>query len=401
MSGILQQLSSQKAWEEYLAYRLVKGRLNWHEFQQEDDYVEREDYLPRVADILAGGCLSIPRKRIINKMGTGKKRVVYTYTPAEMTMLKVLAHQLYEYDEIFAPNCHAFRPGKKPFDAVLQLNKSVKGRGLWACKLDISNYFNSISVPLLLEQLSEVLADDPELYAFFDRMLSDDRAESDGQVIHEPHGVMAGLPTASFLANVYLMEMDHYFHDHGIIYARYSDDIIFFAEDYETLMRYKAKVDEFIAERELEVNPSKSLVFSPDVPYEFLGFKCFGDVIDIADPAVDKMKGKIRRKMRAILRWKQRKGVPSDKAMACLIDAFNRKFFDDLDSRSLTWSRWYFPILTTVDGLKTIDHYLQQCIRVLSTGKHCKANYKVTYEHMKSLGYRSLVHEYYLSISRR
>lgn len=397
MSGLLQQLSSQKVWEEYLAYRLVKGRLNWHDFQQEDDYVEREDYLPGVEAILSGGSLSIPRKKTINKMGTGRKRVVYSYTPAEMTLLKVLAHQLYKYDSLFAPGCHAFRPGRKPFEAVLELNKSVKGRGLWTCKMDISNYFNSISVPLLLEQLSGVLADDPELYRFFERMLSDERAEHEGEIVHEPRGVMAGVPTASFLANVYLMEMDHYFHDRGIIYARYSDDIIFFAQDYETLKLYKAKVEEFITERKLEVNPSKSLVFSPDMPYEFLGFKCCGDVIDIADSAVEKMKGKIRRRMRSILRWKQRKGVPADKAMACLVDVFNRKFFDDLDPRSLTWSRWYFPILTTTEGLKSIDHYLQQCIRVLSTGKYCKANFNVTYDHMKALGYRSLVHEYYKS----
>jgi hypothetical protein len=47
--------------------------------------------------------------------------------------------------------------------------------------------------------------------------------------------VGAGLPTASFLANVYLMEVDRYFQDAGVLYARYSDDIILFAQDRETL----------------------------------------------------------------------------------------------------------------------------------------------------------------------
>ena len=61
----------------------------------------------------------------------------------------------------------------------------------------------------------------------------------------------------------------------------------------------------------------------------------------------------------------------------------------------LTWSRWYFPVINCANGLQTLDHYLQQSVRVLATGKHSKANYRTTYNLMKRLGYRSLVHEYY------
>jgi hypothetical protein len=45
--------------------------------------------------------------------------------------------------------------------------------------------------------------------------------------------------------------------------------------------------------------------------------------------------------------------------------------------------------------LKEIDHYLQQNIRYLSTGKHSKANYRTDYAKLKQLGYRSLVKEYF------
>lgn len=69
--------------------------------------------------------------------------------------------------------------------------------------------------------------------------------------------------------------------------------------------------------------------------------------------------------------------------------------FDDFVERELTWSRWYFPVINYANGLQTLDHYLQQSVRVLATGKHSKANYRITYNLMKQLGYRSLVHEYY------
>jgi len=395
MNTILDSLRTQKAWDEYLACRLMQGRFNWHEFEAFDNYVEREEYLPAVNSILEGACLSVPRKRILNKMGTGKKRTVYNYTPVEMTILKVLAYQLYKYDYAFAPNCYAFRRGLKACDAVLDLKHKVRGKHLWAYKLDISNYFNSIPIPILLEKLSHLLSDDTPLYNFFTKMLQEDSAQYNDAIVHEQRGVMAGVPTASFLANVYLMEMDWHFYNEGIIYARYSDDIIVFAQDYDSLGSHIAKLKEFIFAHGLEINPSKEKIFPPYGPYEFLGFKCNDHKIDISDSAIEKMKGKIRRKMRSVLRWKERKGVAGERAMTRYISYFNRKFFDDDDSRSLTWSRWYFPMLNSSDGLKTIDHYLQQCIRVLSTGRHNKSNYRVTYEKMKALGYRSLVHEYY------
>ena len=81
--------------------------------------------------------------------------------------------------------------------------------------------------------------------------------------------------------------------------------------------------------------------------------------------------------------------------MKGLINRFNRKFFENGDAEALTWSRWFFPIINKTDGLREIDHYLQQNIRFLGTGKHSKANYKTSYAQLKRLGYKSLVNEYH------
>ena len=395
MSSIIQQLATQQVWEEFLAHRLEKGRLNWRAFEAFDDFVEREEYLPVVEAIIAGGSLGLPTKRVLNKMGTGKKRVVYTFAPAEMTVLKVLASLLYKYDSLFAPNCYAFRRGVRASDAVLKVHNAVRKGRYWAYKLDISNYFNSIPVEPLLAVLREVLHDDTMLYSFFERLLSDDRAIYNDEIVREPRGAMAGLPIASFLASLYMMDVDHHFHNTGVIYARYSDDIILFAETREKLEEYRSTILGFVEERGLKVNPSKEHIYSPDEAYEFLGFKCLGNQIDIADSSIQKMKGKIRRRMHSLLRWRKRKGASAERAMARLIGHFDKKFFDNDEERELTWSRWYFPVINCANGLQTLDHYLQQSVRVLATGKHSKANYRTTYNLMKQLGYRSLVHEYY------
>ena len=395
MESILTQLTRQEAWEEFLAYRLMKGRFNWHAFDEADRFVEQEAYLHLAQRIAQGEGLGIPTKKIVNKMGSGKKRVVYSFAPDEMVILKLIAFRLYQYDACFTPNCYAFRRGVKASDAIFSIRRAIGDRKMWAYKLDIHDYFNSISIDILLPMLEEMLADDQPLYRFFEKMLTDNRVVSGGETIAERHGVMAGVPTAPFLADVYLKEVDRYFHDAHVIYARYSDDIILFAPDRETLMAYKAQMAEFLTKYRLEVNPDKEKIYSPDDAYEFLGFRCHAHDIDISEATKKKMKGKIKRATKSLMRWRIRNHMEPEKAMKGLINHFNRVFFESDDTETLTWARWFFPVINQTDGLKEIDHYLQQNIRYLGTGKHNKSNYKTDYAQLKQMGYKSLVNEYY------
>lgn len=397
MGSIISQLAEQRPWEELLAQRLLRGCFTWHGFVEADAFVGEQKYLAVAQRIAKGESLGIPVKKVINKVGTNKKRVVYTFGPDEMRALSLISYLLYRYDHCFAPNCFAFRRGLRPQDAIRSVNKALQHRPMWAYKLDIHDYFNSIPVEKLLPMLVEMLADDPQLYRFFEQMLTNPNVSYNGQVIDERHGIMAGTPTSPFLANVYLSAVDHYFHDAGVVYARYSDDIILFASDRDTLEEYKAKLLMLIAQYGLTVNPDKERVYLPEEPFEFLGFKCHGNEVGISASAIKKMKGKISRRARALMRWRKRKGVDAERAMKAMIAQYNRKFFDDSDPENLTWSRWYFPVINQIDGLKSIDQYLQQQIRYLSTGKHTKANYRVDYETLKRLGYRSLVNEFYRS----
>ena len=395
MEGIIAQLARQEVWEEFLSHRLLKGRFTWHEFDDADQFVAEEQYRPVVERLLRGDPLGIPRKQVLNKMGTGKKRTVYSFPPAETAVLKLIAHLLYRYDGRFSPNCYAFRRGLRASDALYSLRSGLKGRRMWAYKLDIHDYFNSIPVPLLLPVLHELLADDPDLYRFFETLLGDDRAVWRDGIVREPRGVMAGTPTAPFLADVYLMDVDRHFAEAGVLYARYSDDIILFAPDEATLLAHKATLLELLERHRLQVNPDKEHIYAPGEFFEFLGFRCDGPGIGVARSTVRKMKGKIRRAARALMRWRVRKGLGAEQAMKGLIRIFNSKFFEGDDPQALCWSRWFFPVINRTDELRELDRYLQQELRYLATGRHTKANWRIRYPQLKALGYRSLVHEYY------
>lgn len=101
------------------------------------------------------------------------------------------------------------------------------------------------------------------------------------------------------------------------------------------------------------------------------------------------------RKSRALLRWKNRKKIDNIYAVKAFIKSFNKKLYDNPKSSELTWTRWYFPIINTAKTLKTLDNYMQDCIRYIATEKRTKKKFNFKYSDMRKLGYKSIVHEYY------
>ena len=110
---------------------------------------------------------------------------------------------------------------------------------------------------------------------------------------------MAGTPLACFYANLYLKELDEAFAGLGLPYARYSDDIIFFAPDSKEVQAGAALIHGILTKKGLRINPEKEHFFGPEDPWVFLGFICREGVMDIAPVSLQKLKAKMRRKTRA------------------------------------------------------------------------------------------------------
>ncbi len=393
--SLLDQLSRRECWEKFYEYKtsLAFPKAFAAELR---DFIDGEGYLPVCRSIEAGEPFPLPRKSVISKMTSGKKRVVYTYPKAENTVLKLLTWLLLRRcDGLFEDNLYSFRPGRTAKDAVRAL-RAVPGLGeMWAYKADVSNYFNSIPVEKLLPMLAEALGEDRRLYGFLSALLGEERALSGRETVREQKGIMAGTPLSAFYANLYLRELDRHFTRRGVPYARYSDDIILFAPDRAGAEALAGEVRTILTEHGLGLNPAKEELFDPAEGWTFLGFRCRGDTVDIAPASLEKIKGKMRRKSRALMRWRQRGGYGGEKAAAAFIRVFNRKLLESPPDNDLSWSRWFFPLLTTADSLRVIDRYAQDCLRWLVSGKRTKGRYDVRYEDLKRLGYRSLVHEYY------
>lgn len=393
---MLYALNKREVWQEFLEYKLSGGHLSKADEKALAEFIEGQKFLPVAEKIANGGSFAPPKKTAISKMSTCKKRIVYTYAEDENWVLKLLTWLLQrKYDHLFAYNLYSFRPRKGVRDAVKRLTRTHNIRQMWSYKVDISNYFNSVPVERLLPLLRDTLREEPEICRFLESLLTNPLVNDHGNLIPEEKGIMAGTPISTFLANLYLAHMDHYFADIGVLYARYSDDIIVFGNTEAEREQSAESILRFLNEAGLSVNPSKEARTAPGEMWTFLGI-CYRDgIIDVAPVSVDKLKAKMRRKSRALVRWQARKGATGENAAKAFIRVFNRKLFENPVEHELTWVRWYFPLINTTDSLKIIDEYSQSCIRYLATGKHTKAAYNFRYEQMKELGYISLVNRYY------
>jgi len=397
--GIWDLLDQPDLWQQFLDYKIEHQHLKGEEEKQIRTYIEEKKFEKIKKQIWEGQFPGeYPMKKIINKEGTAKKRVVYSFGEDVSITLKFMAFWLYDYDDHFASNCYAFRRGVGVGNALRRISHNPDFQKKYCYKADISNYFNSIDTDILMKKLDFIKERDKVLYEIFCRILSEEKVIEDGVIKKEKHGAMAGLPIAPFFANVYLSETDHKFEEMGTEYFRYSDDILIFGDTEEELAEKKELLSEMLHSQGLEINRSKESISKPGEPWEFLGFSYCKGEFDLSENTKRKIKARIKRKANALRRWQRKKALTPDKAAIGFIRAMNRKFYgyegrDDQDD--FTWNRWFFPYLTVDTGLQEVDRYMQQYIRYIITGRHYKGNYRITYEQMKEWGYRNLVHEYY------
>ena len=124
---LLDQLADPARWERFYRYK-EEHFAPKDELKTLRRYIDEAAYLPVLAGIRQGVRFALPKKSVISKMSTGKKRTVYTYPPAENLFLKHLTYLLLrKYDALFSPVLYSFRPGVGAKEAVRALRRLTAG----------------------------------------------------------------------------------------------------------------------------------------------------------------------------------------------------------------------------------------------------------------------------------
>jgi len=374
-----------------------KQRRRYSTLPEDDEYPAVRGLLEKARAFCDGEYEpALPERMQIRKLGSDKKRVIYVFPLADRLMLKAVHYCLARTDVGLSPDCLAFRPGFSIHGAYRSVIQRYRPE--YVCiRIDVKNYFNSVPVDRMIKVLEETLPDEPGLVSSLVRVLRRNEVlENDRVIFDDNKGVMAGMPLSPLLANLYLTEFDRAAETWAVVYARYSDDMIFFCmpEDADELWQ---KIESELGRYGLLRNEEKSCVVPPGQQWEFLGLSYREGRIGLSSGSVRKMKGKISRAARKLYRWKIRKEASTERAVRALIRKFQFKFYGSGDEDDeMTWSRWYFPVLSDAGDLRTIDAYMQEMIRYLDSGRHTKKNYKnLAYEKMRRMGYIPLAAAYY------
>ena len=273
MVSIIDRINSLEEWQSFLNSKKSSKSLSISEEKELVKFIDNKRY-EYYYDLIKDNNFpsDFPYKKIINKSGTDKKRIVYSFSNEENIVLKFIAFNLYQFDYYFNNNCYAFRRNYGVKNVIRKFKGNEEYAKKYCFKVDISNYFNSIDIDILLKKLVFVREQDEELFRLFEKILREDRVYENGNIVSDSHGAMAGMPCSPFFANVYLSDVDKYFEEYGVEYFRYSDDVLIFADEKEDIEKIRDIFSIKVKENKLELNERKVSLYKPYESFEFLGF---------------------------------------------------------------------------------------------------------------------------------
>jgi RNA-directed DNA polymerase len=188
------------------------------------------------------------------------------------------------FERSFIYDSYANRIGKGSHRALARCQEYSR-RCRYVLQCDIRQFFPSIDHAILREQLARKIKDDDVLW-LVDQILTSGRGVLSEQyemvwfpgddlfAINRPRGLPIGNLTSQFWANCYLNSFDHFVKRElkCAAYVRYVDDMLLFADDKETLHRWRAAIIEYLASLRLTIHAESS---QPRPVTEGMPFLCF------------------------------------------------------------------------------------------------------------------------------
>ena len=400
MEALLKEMEREEHWQQTHERMMLKENLDINELAEielayHDGYHKKVLEQIRKKEFTFGRC----EKRLLNKIGTDNKRTVYMYDIKDRYILGGMYRAFSEYyKEEISENVFSYKRGIKTLDAIEYILADRELAEKHGVKLDISAYFNSINKESLTRTIEEISGGDSRIQFILGDLLLNEKVYYRGEIITEYKSIVPGTPFSSFLANYILKEIDDFIVEElGITYARYSDDLILFADEVEELEKALGKIKVRLVELGLTINEDKYEWYKPGEEITYLGLKIKGDRVDISDNSARKYKKKIKRASRDGRKRIEISGRDAEKEAINFFKRLNHRVYKCYiqDKSKFGWAYYAFRYVNTLETLRELDFYTKDRARQMITGRNNSANiWKVTDEKLEELGYVSLCSMY-------
>jgi RNA-directed DNA polymerase len=172
------------------------------------------------------------------------------------------------FEAVMLPHSFACRKGKGTHAALRRARELVRGHE-WFLKLDVANFFGSLSHAVVLEAFAGCVNEGKVSLL----------AET---ILRSPGSCGLGLPignlTSQWLANLVLTRLDTFVTGElGLAsYIRYMDDFVLFAQTKGSLRQAFVRVDDFLREElKLELKARATILAPVDQGLPFLGWRIY------------------------------------------------------------------------------------------------------------------------------
>ncbi|MFH0995523.1 MAG: reverse transcriptase domain-containing protein [Pseudomonadota bacterium] len=191
------------------------------------------------------------------------------------------------WERRFIHDTYACRIGKGTH-AALDRATEFSRRYPYVLKCDIEHFFPAMDHAVLYRQLARLIAD-PAVLSLCKKIIDSGARIHAGEYkptifpgddlfdFLRPRGLPIGNLTSQFWANVYLNPLDQFIKQElGCrAYLRYVDDTLHFADDKETLHRWRKRIIDFLAGLRLTLHANEAVVFPVKTGIPFLGWRVY------------------------------------------------------------------------------------------------------------------------------
>jgi RNA-directed DNA polymerase len=192
------------------------------------------------------------------------------------------------YEKVFIYDSYATRKEKGTHAAVRRA-QTFSRKNRWYLKCDVSKFFPSVDIGILMEQIRRKIKD-PLLLQTIEQILRNGAPSGKGLPI--------GNLTSQFFANVYLDGFDHWIKEKlkACYFVRYMDDFVLFDYDPDRLKQNLLDIENHLAVHlRLSLKKTACLINSSLNGLGFLGRRIFPSLIRIKKENLKRTLGKIRR----------------------------------------------------------------------------------------------------------
>jgi retron-type reverse transcriptase len=208
-----------------------------------------------------------------------KLRHIHKASVADRLVHHAVYRQLYPFfNKAFIADSYSCRLGKGTHKALRNFKKMSGKAGrnqaqtAWILQGDIRKFFESINHQILVDILSEYIADERIIWLLENVIYS-----------YQPQlgrGLPLGNLTSQLFVNIYMNVFDQFIKHKLKIehYLRYADDFVIMGSNKQEILRWLVEADKFLkGELKLELHPDKVFIKTLNSGVDFLGWVNFPD----------------------------------------------------------------------------------------------------------------------------